>query len=792
MKQAGLIIIMVFSLCIANAQVTQKIRGRVVDKESRTAIPGAVIAVFEDSTFLKATSSDEEGKFELKEIPVGRKKVLVKSLGYLDYAQLVNLSSAKELVLIIEMEESIMEEVEVVATEKGEISNEHAVVSARQFSVEETDRFAGSRGDPARMASNYAGVQGADDSRNDVVVRGNSPIGVLWRIEGVDIPNPNHFAIAGTSGGAISILNNKVMANSDFFTGAFPAEYGNTISSVFDIKLRNGNNQKHEYTTQVGLFGAELSGEGPLSRQSGASYLFVYKYSTFSVFKSLGIDLGTAAIPRFQDMTFKLNFPLKNGGNLSFFGVGGISNIDIMISEQKDTTEVDKFGQNDRDQLFGTSMGVIGATYSKSVNEKSYFKSSTAFSHENQNAIHNYVERHVNSEGLFEVDSMFKVLDYAFNQSKLSNHTYINTKVNRKNTFKAGLNTNYYVFNFQDSAYIRTLDEWQTRWNYKGGALLLQPYLQWKYRANDKTTFVGGWHGQYFSQGDALSLVEPRVGIKFDLTKQQSLSFGAGIHSQIQPTYTYFYSIPGTGNDLHNSDMDMSKSAHFVLGYDNAVSRSFRIKSEVYYQELWNIPVEVEPSSYSIINQGSGFSRFFPDTLRNAGTGTNYGIELTLEKFFSKQFFFLVTGSFYESKYRGSDGVERNTDFNGNYILNVLGGFEKDVFKHSIFSLGSKLTMAGGKRFGLVDTLQSALREEVVFLDEQYNEFRFQDYFRLDFKVSWKVNRPKVTHEIAIDLVNILNTKNVLNIIYTPDANEQFTRNYQLGFLPIFYYRLDF
>lgn len=789
-------VFLVFFSFNVNSQVLQTVRGSVFDKESQSALPGASIAVLEEGKILKSTTSDENGVFMIKDIEVGRKQLIVRFFGYLEFNQTIVLISAKESVLNIKLEESIesLEAVEVLATEEGEVSNEHAVVSVRQFSVEETERYAGSRGDPARMASNYAGVQGADDSRNDIVVRGNSPLGVLWRVEGIDIPNPSHFAIAGTSGGAISILNNKVMANSDFYTGAFPAEYGNSLAGVFDLKLRNGNNQKHEYTAQVGLFGAELSGEGPLSKKSGASYLFVYKYSTFAVFKSLGIDLGTDAIPHFQDMTFKMNFPLKKGGNLSLFGIGGVSNIDIKISEQKDTTELDKFAQNDRDQNFGTSMAVLGATYSKSLNDKSYFKSSFAYSRENQKAVHNFITRDVNADGTFHVyhDSTYKVLDYAFNQSKLTNHTSINTKLNKKNTLKVGVNTNYYLFNFKDSAYIRSINEWQKRWNHQGGALLLQPYIQWKYRASAKTTLLAGWHAQYFSQGNALSVIEPRLGLKHQLSKTQSLSFGTGIHSQIQPTYTYFYSLPENNGKLHNDDMNMSKSAHAVIGYDNAFSKSFRMKSEVYYQELWDVPVQSYSSAYSIINQGSGFSRFFPDTLVNEGTGTNYGLELTLEKFFSKKFFFLTTASLYNSTYKGSDGVERNTGYNGKYALNVLGGFEKDMLKHATFSFGSKLTMAGGKRYGDVDTLASAEKEEVIFKDENFNAYQFKNYFRLDFKISWKVNRPKVTHEIAIDLVNMLGTKNLLNIIYTPDANDIFTKNYQLGFLPIFYYKIDF
>ncbi len=293
------------------------------------------------------------------------------------------------------------------------------------------------------MASNFAGVQGADDSRNDIIVRGNSPTGVLWRVEGIDIPNPNHFAVAGSSGGPVSVLNNKILANSDFFTGAFPAEFGNSISGVFDIKLRNGNNQKHEFTAQLGFLGTEVTAEGPLSKKTGSSYLVNYRYSTVSMFSALGINIGTDAVPKYQDGSFKLNFPLKRGGVLSVFGIAGYSDIDIMISNQKDTSQVDLYSQNDRDQYFTTSMAVFGAVYSKSLNANTFVKSTTSYSYENQKALHEYIETTIDNNGNFSVIDIFPILNYNFIQNKISNHTYINTKLGKKHVLKAGLNTTF-------------------------------------------------------------------------------------------------------------------------------------------------------------------------------------------------------------------------------------------------------------------------------------------------------------------------------------------------------------
>jgi hypothetical protein len=342
MKKVFLLGLSMFCLLLLNAQ-TQTIRGKVVDKETRQALANVSVKITTATAdSLLSATADANGEYAIAGVSVGRHNLLITLQGYKEVVlQNIIVSSAKEVILNIEMEEMVMEigTARIVAKSKQtEPNNENALVSARLFTVDETDRFAGSRGDPARMASNFAGVQGADDSRNDIVVRGNSPQGVLWRLEGIDIPNPNHFAIAGTSGGPISIINNKMLGNSDFFTGAFPAEYGNSVAGAFDLKMRSGNNTKTEFSTQLGLFGWDLMAEGPFSKKSKSSFLVTYRYSTLAIFNALNINLGTDAVPRYQDLSFKMNFPLGKKGNLSFFGIGGNSNIDIIISNQKESS----------------------------------------------------------------------------------------------------------------------------------------------------------------------------------------------------------------------------------------------------------------------------------------------------------------------------------------------------------------------------------------------------------------------------------------------------------------------
>ncbi len=775
--------------------LTQTIRGKVTDATSKSELPGVQVFVYNDSAKVGGAQTDANGIYRLTNVPIGRVMIKAIFLGYQPADLKIDLTSAKEVILNFEMEESAVkvQEVEITASKKGEVRNEMASVSARTFTVEETNRYAGSRSDPARMASNFAGVQGTDDSRNDIVIRGNSPLGLLWRLEGVDIPNPNHFAVAGSTGGPVNIINNKTLENSEFYTGAFPAEYGNGNAGVFDLRMRNGNNEKHEFTGQFGFLGTELAGEGPISKLTGSSYLFSYRYSTLKLFEALNIRLGTSAVPLYQDAAFKLNFPMQNGSNLSFFGVGGKSSIDILVSKQTEPTE-EIYGKKDRDQYFGTSMGVMGMSYTKTLNDKTFMKVVFAHSGSESHSLHQLVYR----DSAFVLDSIRDKSGYQYIEQKSSFNFFVNKKFSSQLSMKTGFFADNYYFDLLDSNRNAATYKFEIRNDYKGNAALIQPYIQFRIKKNDKLIFTTGLHAQYFALNGSSS-IEPRAGMKWSVKENQSLSLGVGMHSQMQPTYIYFtHKTDSNGNYiLHNKNLGFTRSIHNVIGYDIAVSQNLRIKAEAYYQHLYEVPVDIYSSSFSLLNQGSGFYRFFPDTLTNNGTGKNIGAEITIEKFFSKDFFFMITASVFDSKYKGSDGVERNTDFNGKFAINGLLAKEFKIGKNknSILTTGTKITYAGGRRYTPADTAASAIASELVGIDSLRNTKQFKNYFRCDVKIGFRANRKKVTHELGLDIVNILNIKNVLALTYVPNPKnptDVIREDYQLGFLPLFYYKIDF
>ncbi|MCO6477543.1 MAG: TonB-dependent receptor, partial [Phaeodactylibacter sp.] len=245
-------LILLFAIACAPAswgQAFQTIKGAVVDQQSEIPVIGAAVELLSVGP-PRGAVTDIDGRFSIAEVPVGRHTVRVSYLGYSPVTiPNVLVTAGKETVLNLSLEESVVQMNEVVVNgrvEKGKANNEMATISTRSFNLEEVTRFSGGRNDVARLAGNFAGVATADDSRNDIVIRGNSPTGVLWRLEGIPIPNPNHFATLGTTGGPVSALNPNLLATSDFLTSAFPAEYGNALAGVFDIGFRSGNRDNYE------------------------------------------------------------------------------------------------------------------------------------------------------------------------------------------------------------------------------------------------------------------------------------------------------------------------------------------------------------------------------------------------------------------------------------------------------------------------------------------------------------------------------------------------------------------
>ncbi len=602
--------------------LTQTVRGKIIDQEAQSPLPGANVLVL-DTDPLLGTSTEADGSFRIERVPVGRHTLKISCVGYED-AQIPELTigSGKEVVLTIRLTESLIQMEELVVTaesEKGKPNNELAFISARSFTVEETKRYAASINDPARMALSFAGVASNDDGSNNIVIRGNSPRGVLWRLEGIEVPNPNHFGEEGASGGGVSMLSVNALDNSDFYTGAFPAEYGNASSGVFDIKLRKGNSERREYALQAGLLGVDFAAEGPFGSNTNASYLINYRYSTLGILGALGINVVGDAIPNFQDLTLKVQVPTRRAGSFSLWGLGGLS---------RQATE-----DNAERESFRYDMGTSGLSHTYFFGSNTYAETTLSYA----KSVNSFLDREPANRYAY---------DERFTNNALRGSWLLNHKLSARHTARVGLIISRLSFDLFSQT--TENDTVLTNLDTRGSTYLLQSYGQWKWRISEQLTLNAGLHHMHFALNDNASL-EPRAGLRWEFTARQALNLGFGIHSRLDPLVNYFATFRSEGSvvpEQPNRQLELTKARHYVIGYENRLRKDLHLKVEVYYQQLYDVPIGFAGgydapwySTFSMINYEEGIVSV---PLRNDGTGQNSGVDLTLEKFFTRQYYFML------------------------------------------------------------------------------------------------------------------------------------------------------
>ncbi len=693
------------------------------------------------------------------------------------------IGSSKEVVLKIEMVESVNNLKEVTInpkTNKDAPINSMAAISARSFNVEETRRYAGGLDDPARLVSAFAGVtSGGNNQDNAIVIRGNAPKNVLWRIEGVDIPNPNHFSGGNLAGGGfVTTISSQMLGNSDFYTGAFPAEYGNALGGVFDIKLRTGNCERHEKTIQAGILGIDFSAEGPLKKETNTSYLFNYRYSTYGLLSNLGL-MPTDQTPIYQDLSFKIIMPTKNTGVFSLWGIGGIDN----ISDKEETdslkweTDYDRMNNN-----WDEAFGVVGLNNKYSFSDKTFISTNLVTTGDAKEL----KQLRLDDDLVLQND-----MNIHSDNSKIILNTFVNHKINRKLNTKTGFNLNTLFYNYDLSGiqgnnpdtYINYTDD-------SGHSFHLQAYTEFKYRLNNYLSLSGGIQAEYFSLNEVFTF-EPRIAVNWNFTEKQSLSFGYGKHSQLEDLNIYFIKIDKNGEEKYvNKNLDFTKAHHFVLGYEYQINENLYFKMEPYFQYLYNIP-GVKNSSFSMINFKQDLT--FQKELENNSVGKNIGIDITLEHFLKNNFYYLVTSSVFDSKYMADDGVWRNTRYNKKYVVNLLFGKEYEIGKerNNLLGINVRGVLSGGEYYTPLDNEASTEAQRPVY-DEQ-NAFSRKDCLSkfLNLSVSYRINKARHSSIWSLQINNLLGEAQYGEYEYNY-SKKQCIRSSEVYRMPSFSYKLEF
>ncbi len=750
-----------------------------MDLESHFSLPGATVVIL-NSDPIQGTVTDQNGKFKLENIPVGRYSLKISFIGYEPVVlKEILVGSGKEVILNIKLKESVisMKEVEIKATtNKDQPLNSMATLSARTLSMEEARRYAGGLDDPARLASSFAGVSG-DLGNNGIVIRGNAPKGLLWRMEGVEISNPSHFAnITTFGGGGITALSSQMLANSDFFTGAFPAEYGNALSGAFDMRMRNGNNEKREHTAQLGAMGIDFASEGPFVKGKNSSYLFNYRYSTLGLIAPLLPE--DASGNKYQDLAFKLNFPTKKAGVFSVWCLAAAD--ETGAKAEKDSADW-KY-QQDKDEVDGALIfGAFGVSHKLISGKKTFINTTIAAS---GNWISMDLDRMDNSLNLTAGERIKN------NTWKYTLSSFINHKFSARHTNRTGIIYNKLFYDINIKYAENTGDPLVQIVNENGNSDLIQAYSQSKFDLNKKLALNIGVHSQYFTLNKNYT-IEPRMGLKWKFKAGQALSVAYGNHSQLEMIGIYLTQQQSSQGIIQpNKNLDFGKAHHFVLGYDKNISENIRLKIEPYYQILYDIPV-IKNSSFSMQNLDKDW--FINDSLVNKGEGTNIGIDITLERFLNNGYYYLITASFFDSKYKGGDGIERNSRFNKNYVLNFLIGKEWNVGrgKKNILGVSGRLNFSGGNRIDPVDKNASLSAQEVIYDENRAFENSKPNVYYAHISFSYRKNKKRHASIWSLQAINVLGGKEFAGYRYN-FIDKTIDREEEAIIIPSISYKIEF
>ncbi len=768
----------IFFLPLA-AQVKQTIKGQLTDQLLQQPISGATVEIIGQR---RSTTTDSDGTFKFTLVPIGMHQLRITHAGFKPILlENIILNAGKELVLNPAMELDVQTQQEVIVKARGVRSkplNELSLVSARAFSVEETQRYAAAVNDPLRMATSFAGVVSVNDGGNHIVVRGNAPNALLWRMEGVEIPNPNHFSVQGSSGGGISILSAQVLANSDFVTGAFAAEYGNAVGGVFDLRLRKGNNEKREHTIEAGVLGINIASEGPFSKNYKGSYLVNYRYSTLGLLSKMGLKTVGEGSTNFSDLSYNMNLPAGKAGQFTLFGLNGWNSQDFPMEKDpsKWEEEWNRYGGRYRG-----ATNANGLTHSIALSARTKLKTALVHSQQENTSDQQYMENDESITNPFREN---------FSTSKWTVSSTLNSQLNRKQALRAGIIFQQIDFNFLQRSRENNQAPVEERINVKDQTQLFQAFAQWQYKPTNKLVVTGGLHFLHLILNKSTA-VEPRFAMQWTPDSKNSFGLGYGLHSQAQIMGVYFARTNINGEWIRpNKELGFTKSHHLVGSYTRQLIKGLRLRTEVYYQQLFNVPVSIyDTSSLSTLNIGENY---ILDPLTNKGKGKNYGVEISLEKQLRNNFYFLFSNSFYQSKYTAADGIERNTRYNGGHANSLTLGKEFiHPGKQRSFAANIKVIYAGGFRETPMDEEATLELGYAKYREAEAFTIQHPAYFRTDIRLSMKWNATGMTHVLSLDIQNLTNRQNIY-ARYFDSVKGGIRTAYQAGIIPVIAYRLEF
>jgi hypothetical protein len=708
------------------------IEGSVKDVISLQPLPGVNILILGTNI---GAASDAEGNFIIEGIEPGTYQLRISSVGYLPVIKTdVVVNAIKPNRIDVELQETPYELGEVIVQDDYFSKNPLELVSTKKFNYEEIRRSPGAFEDVVRALSVLPGVAQADAGRNDLIIRGGAPYENLFLVDGIKIPNINHFGNQGATGGPISYINLDFVKSITFSTGGFPVNYGDKLSSVLSIQLKNGRSDRigGKATISSSQFGLNL--EGPLSQNSDFIFSVRRSYLDF-IFKAAGF----AFVPEYYDMISKVNIKLNSGNNLSFFLLGALDKVNFF----NDTPE--KRFDNSRtigsDQKQYTLAGKYQKIFNRGFLDISLSRNYVNYNSAQKDTLQNPVYTNLSTE----IENSLK-----------SDLTF---KISSENEMNIGAELSLIEFNsevyfpsnrtsFGDSL---TIINYRTRDNYlKWGA-----YLNYNSSLTKKILVNLGIRGDYFNGINTKYYFSPRLSLSYKLSPVSSINMSAGIYYQ-SPSYLWL-------NNSKNSNLKNIKVNQYILGYENRLKEDLLFKVEGFIKDYSNYPVSTLRPYLILANTGAGFaddnySSLGLDPLQSTGKGLTKGIEFSLQKKLSDiPYYGILSLTISRSDFTPLDGIQRAGVYDQNVILNISGGYKFSSEWEGSF----KFRFASGSPYTPFDDVggQSVL---------DYNSKRLIPSHSLNLRVDKRWNFSSWVLITYLDIQNIYNRKNTGSVRWDP------------------------
>ena len=796
LRRLVMLVAVVAGVLLPQSVVAQTIKGSVTDAITGETLIGAAVKVAELKDVGGITNID--GEFSITITQPGRYTIETSYMGYEpSVLKEVLVAGAKDVVLDITLRESSTDMNEVVIkprVNKESTVNPTALVGGMMLSMEEASRYAGGYNDPARLVTAFAGVAGQGDG-NGISVHGNAPQFMQYRLEGVEIFSPNHFADLYSAGfGMVSALNSNVITNSDFFVSTFNSSYNNALSGVFDVRMRAGNNSKFENGVQVGSVGIEWTSEGPISKKNNSSFIFNYRYGFSTIARKLKLIDTYGSQYDFQDLSFKLNFPTKKAGTFSAFALGFIDKSWDVELDIKDIHSI----YDASDQEGSLYNALLGASHKIHFDNKWTWRTTAAYNMQHNKVDMEYWGLHFDAN---HKPIGFEGKDYPFSYLKQNeDRAVFNTELSKQVTPRWLLQLGgeyshrFFDLNFRTAENVYEPVSPTPYYATKDNTGLASIFWSNLWKPTDNLSFNIGLSGSYFLLSKDFS-IEPRASMKWEPGKRHSISLGYGLHSMIEKLDAYFFrNADGT---MANKDLGLSKAHHLLTTYMYKFTDNLNLRFNAYYQYGFDTPVGINGSTFCTVNR---LFNYIEEPLVNEGNTRNYGADITLEHYMSRGFYGQVNGSLFKSEYRGLDKKWRNQLYDRGYMVKVLGGKEWMIGKRKqdVFNVSVKYTLQGGLRHTPIDVdamkanvAAGIINDQPIYKEDEAMTLQFDPTSILDLTVSYKINRKNVGHTIAFEGVNILQHETPYAVHYDLGTGQLRVDKSGIS-LPNIYYRIDF